>query len=286
MVADVAAGAALAHAIDPASSVVVAALAAFSLFCGGMALNARVDVEEDRLARPARPLPSGEIGLRQASLLAIVGLGGAPLVVALLPLAHSSPGALWLAGMAVLIGLYHTPARRRPVLGPLILGSIRAANLALGAVLTCGLGTRVAGDLGPVWFAAGCYGSYVLGASLVAHQEDRTPDLRWVRAGMGISSAAVAVAVVLAWTVGTPEIFARSAMLGLAALHGLGLVRAWRLVRGASSVPVEALAGALLSRMSFLPALWALASGHWGLALAALTSLVAVRLLVRWIPPT
>lgn len=89
----------------------------------GMALNDFWDVPLDRIERPERPLPSGEISKRQAGVACgVLGLG------ALAVQANSA--------MLLLLGLivaYTVLKERIPLLGRVLMGLCRGAALWLGA---------------------------------------------------------------------------------------------------------------------------------------------------------
>ncbi|NQU41562.1 MAG: UbiA family prenyltransferase [Lentisphaerae bacterium] len=106
-----------------------AALIALALYAAGLILNDCMDLEEDRLHRPKRPLPSGEIPLVQAAtaavLLLLLGLGGA---IAIGP-ATATIAAL-LTGTIL---LYNRYLKNIPLLGSLSMGLCRGLSLMLGA---------------------------------------------------------------------------------------------------------------------------------------------------------
>jgi len=279
VVADLAAGIALALAAQGGGPTLGRALpVALLLFCGGMALNGFVDRDHDAQHRPSRPIPSGTIAPAVALLLALACLAGAPLVArALLP-----GDAAWkvAAAIAGAIVAYHTPLKRNGVVGPLLLGAIRAGDLLMGAVAVAGLARGVA----VAWPVAACHGLYVVGASLVAHEEDRIPRVGRARFG-----------VVLAWTA-----VAANLLVLLLLGHHVGiaaLVAAWELVTlrmslvlfrpGAPGrVPMSSFARLLLSRLPLLPMAAAFAAGGDDLGVLALVAFCLVFVLVRFIPPT
>lgn len=280
VVADLAAGVALACAAPGG----VAALAplvpvALLLFCGGMALNAFVDREEDARTRPQRPLPAGTIAPGTALAIALLGLVGGPaLAFARLPLASGAP---WVAVvLALLIAAYHTPLRRNGLCGPLLLGAVRGGDLLLGAVAVAGFD---AGFACASRFAA-CHALYVVGASLVAHEEDRAPRIGRARLGLALALAAIAVNALFGLELG-----AGTGLAPMVALWQLFSLRnALLLFRAGApgAVPLSAFAALLLSRMPLIPAAAAFAAGANDLGLLAVAIWWIVFLLVRLIPPT
>ena len=257
------------------------------LFSGGMALNAWVDLDEDGLTRPERPLPAGDLRPRTALILALVGLLGAPLLGWCAATEHRGEITAWLCGVSFCIALYHTPLRRQPLLGPLILGMVRGGHLLFGVVIWGGFELLHF----PVLMAGAGYCAYVLGASLVAHQEDRRPDPRMIRAGAFLALAAMWIPLLVAlgpWHERAPS-WAMQAAAGLVALvHArpvVGVLRGMNLLT-VDPPRVGMLAGMLLGRMTFYAAATCFAGGSAILGLAALAAGQLVRLAVRWIPPT
>lgn len=300
LVADLCAGVALAAARAPAAGrgseltgagglALVGRLLPVSLllFAGGMALNARVDLEEDRVTRPRRPLPAGDLPPGFATLLAAVALPAAPLVAWFCGGEPRRDLALWSAAMAAAIGVYHTPLKRSPIAGPLLLGAIRGGDLLLGAI---GVAGRDAG-LAAAGFAAACYAAYVAGASFIAHQEDRDARAIFVRSGALLSLLAIvvhgAVNVARPPRAGPADLVSLAAVV-VALWHLISLRAARVLFRptGFGLVRVENHARLFLSRMALLPAAAAFAAGNPALGSTSIVAFFAVFALVRFIPPT
>lgn len=287
VLADLAAGVALASGA-PGGLPQVARFAPVSLllFCGGMALNAFVDRRHDAATRPERPLPSGRISPAAALVAALVGLAGAPLLA--FALASDGPerardAALAALGVAATIVLYHTPLKRHGLLGPLLLGGVRAGDLLLGAVAVAGL----APGLSVAWPFAALHGLYVVGASLVAHEEDRAPRIGRARAGVAIALAAIGGAGALALldgpVAGAPQIAIVVALWQLFTLR-----RALQLFAAGApgDVPLSAYARLLLSRLPLIPAIACFAAGAGDLGLFSIGVYWCVFFLVRYVSPT
>lgn len=102
--------------------------ASFFLYLFGLAVNDIVDVEVDRMERPDRPLPSGEITVPQARMAAIAAaLSG--LNIALF---SGRPALIVAALLAATILLYNAKLKRLPVAGALAMGACRGWSLLLG----------------------------------------------------------------------------------------------------------------------------------------------------------
>ncbi|MFI8105638.1 SCO3242 family prenyltransferase [Streptomyces sp. NPDC086023] len=129
---DALAGAAAA-AVRPGRGTGLAVAASLCLYEAGMALNDWADRDEDAVARPHRPLPSGRIrpnaalaaaGGLTAAGLALAARAGRPALAVAAPLAAT----VW----AYDLKLKHTPA------GPAAMAAARSLDLLLGAAASAG----------------------------------------------------------------------------------------------------------------------------------------------------
>jgi UbiA prenyltransferase family len=151
---------------------------ALSLFyVAGMFLNDAFDADFDRLHRPGRPIPSGDIA---ASTVFVIG---AALLCAglclLLAFGYTAPGGKGPAGFesglalsaAILVyGVWH---KGSPI-GPVVMGLCRVLVYVTAAL-------AVAGTLpGNLMWASGVALSYLIGLTYVAKQEDlKQPGHLW-----------------------------------------------------------------------------------------------------------
>ncbi|MEX0362785.1 MAG: UbiA-like protein EboC [Allomuricauda sp.] len=98
------------------------------LYGGGIVFNDVFDIEEDKIHRPERVIPSGKVSLQQASrfgtLLFIIG------ILAAFGVSILSGGLA--TGIALLALLYDKYSKHHLVLGPLNMGACRGTNLLLG----------------------------------------------------------------------------------------------------------------------------------------------------------
>lgn len=188
--ADIAVGFLLSHAVlEPVSEFVLLLAASACLYLSGMVFNDVFDVKQDTAERPIRPIPSGAVSLRQATLF------GSTLMVCGLAFAWAADvRSLILASvLAVLILLYDGVMKRTP-LGPLFMGSCRTFNLLLGASTA---GIRLAGAFQqPLLWVALCMGVYITGVTLFAKREAtvnrRLPLLvAWIVINVGLVGVAL-----------------------------------------------------------------------------------------------
>lgn len=160
-----------------------APLAASSVatYAAGMVLNDVFDLEVDRAERPGRPLPSGRVSATAARAL---GFGLLALGPCLAALAGVVPLLVSLTLTACVLG-YDLGLKRTPI-GPFAMGACRALNLALGLAADPSLG-------GPVgWLAAGSFGLFVVGVTLISRDEARAEGGRTRGVGSGMAVQGVA----------------------------------------------------------------------------------------------
>jgi len=190
--ADVALAACVGAAVYPAAgsaefarTMVLLALASGCLYLSGMVWNDVFDLAEDTRDRPFRPLPSGRIRFRTATVLASV------LIFAGVGLAVLAGAVVVGVALACAILLYDSCLKRTP-LGPVAMAACRFLNVLLGLsaipddVFGWGLRAHVAGVVGV----------YIVGVTWFARTE-ATESRRWhLLAAAGV----LAVALVLALT--------------------------------------------------------------------------------------
>lgn len=144
------------------------------LYAAGLVLNDLFDYAEDLRERPDRPLPSGAISREAAVVAALICLWVAAFFAAFF---DALPIAL---GLILCIVLYDTGLKRRPVVGPLLMGACRAGNLLLGAAAASE--SAIAAPLPLV--AALLLGAYIAIVTRLARGETR-PDTKFPPARIG-----------------------------------------------------------------------------------------------------
>lgn len=163
--ADIAAGFLLSHAaLAPIEELLFLLAASACLYLSGMVFNDVFDVKQDTAERPTRPIPAGDVSLKQAvifgTLLMLSGLGFAFLA--------DLRSLLIASALAVCILLYDG-LMKRTVAGPIFMGACRSLNLILGASTA---GIRLAGAFQqPLLWVAGCMGIYIAGVTWFARRE-------------------------------------------------------------------------------------------------------------------
>lgn len=142
-------------------------LAGSLLYTGGMILNDVADVSFDRVHRPERPIPSGQVSLRAAWMAGGLMLAGGALVAIL---AGASPRVtLALVAAILAYDLYHKPWAGSVIL----MGACRTLLyfMAASAVpLSLGLAWHTNGNVLTCAIALGCY---IIGITLAARLEHK-----------------------------------------------------------------------------------------------------------------
>ncbi|MCF0058870.1 UbiA-like protein EboC [Dyadobacter sp. CY356] len=127
-VADILAGMAIAQftfsSFDPALLVV----STLGLYGGGVVMNDVFDAKLDSIERPERPIPSGKVTLKVATMLGMTLLFGGVLAAAL----FSFQSGMIAVVVAALTVLYNRFAKHHVFFGPLTMGMCRGGNLLLG----------------------------------------------------------------------------------------------------------------------------------------------------------
>jgi 4-hydroxybenzoate polyprenyltransferase len=105
------------------------------LYAGGVALNDYCDRDVDRLERPHRPLPSGQIAAAAAlSIAAFLLILGCALAAGVSRLAGWTAAALVIA-----VAAYDARLKKFAIVGPLTMGACRFGNVLLGASAAAGV---------------------------------------------------------------------------------------------------------------------------------------------------
>ncbi len=150
------------------SDVLMLCLATTGLYGGGVVFNDVFDADLDRIERPERPIPSGEISLLQAAILgsALLVLG---IYAAFQPSLTSGILAVAIAASAL---VYDKWGKHHKILGPLNMGMCRGLNLLLGISV-------LHGALDKLWFVACIPIIYIASITMISrgevHGSNRSP---------------------------------------------------------------------------------------------------------------
>ncbi len=170
--------------------------ASFCLYGAGLVFNDWVDLEEDRRARPDRPIPSGAVPPRNALRMGFVLLAAGILLPLLAGIA-ASICAILLAG-AVLA--YNFLTKRQRLAAALNMGLCRGLNLSLGAAAATAVSPIDTPPSLLIW-AACLVTVYIAAVTWLAHKETEGGYRSWE----GWLPAAVSVIGLAAYfTISTP----------------------------------------------------------------------------------
>lgn len=161
---------------------VIAGASVTLTYLGGMALNDVLDLEEDRVKKPFRPIPSGRITRAAAAALAALLFG-----IALLLLGIFCPGPAWIAGVA-LLGTVYLYDRLHPLSAAtvLLMAACRALVFVVVALAVSDAVSRA------VSVGAAAQFLYIVALTAVARWEKaaprsfRIPPIPWMLAGISL----------------------------------------------------------------------------------------------------
>ncbi len=160
----------------PASAFALTLLASFCAYWAGMILNDVVDIEEDRISRPSRPLPSGRISPVLAGHIATGMLLVGPLLILVATTFHTS-NKLWMGsafGSAVLLSLAvrsYNSALKHTFFGPVLMGLCRSLNILMAGLCMASVGQSETVPIALVWYSA-AIGLYIMGITVFAKREE------------------------------------------------------------------------------------------------------------------
>jgi len=215
--------------------------ASLCIYSAGLVLNDIADTDIDRRERPGRPIPSGRVSRVADALTTLVLMAGG------LGLA-SAAGMTSLCVAVALVALvvfYDLAAKRVPVLGPIVMGTCRGANVALGASTGLGAGAIIL----PVALSASAEAAYVASVTTIAAREVEGPPgpiLRWLPSAVIASGMALVLAFV--WE-GEMWVLAAAALPVVAVL-----LASLRLRRDMDTQDVPRLIGSMIGALVFLQA--------------------------------
>ncbi len=200
-------------------------LASTSLYAGGVVLNDVFDYDRDLKERPERPLPSGRISRRAATLLGaeLLIFGMAVAWSASYWIGHHGPGIVGtlLAGLILLYDGY--AKQHQSALGPLVMGGCRAANVALGMSVVPGHFRH-----GQMLVVVGVF-TYIIGITWFARTEARRSNRVDLAVGLGFMMSGIVTLAMFPYFLDQigPALLERWHLL----ITVLGLLIGWRFLR-------------------------------------------------------
>jgi len=258
---NVLAGVALSAADVSTWTIGAVCLAMSMMYVAGMFLNDAFDRDIDRVERPERPIPSGQVSAAQVFDSGFVLLGAGILVVTLVgPGWAPTMASVMLASAIIFYDAYH---KTNPF-APLVMGMCRAGVYATAALVASGSLSA------SVWLGIASTISFLIGLTYIARFENlRSLGSVWP---LGFLSVPFAVALPHGGLA-----IAIYALLAVWVLRALGLVAKRRIREAVVS---------LIAGISLVDALWIANQGHATMAVMALGCFVLTNLLQRVVPGT
>ena len=151
------------------------------IYAGGIVLNDVFDVEIDRVERPNRPVPSGQVSYRLAAWFGGLALVAGPFVAAL----SGSWVSFAVAALLAVTVLAYDAGMKRTLLGPTFMGACRSGNLLLGFSQV----ERLGGEF--PWLIAAAFGLFVMGVTWISRSEVETGRVRGIILGYLLQALAI-----------------------------------------------------------------------------------------------
>lgn len=155
--------------------------ASSGLYLSGMVLNDYFDRELDQIERPERPIPSGAISAREASIFGLILMG---IGIFLATLVHQESGLI--GSILALTILAYNGLTKSTHAGPFVMGACRGLNVLLGASANGQIGNLISSPLvlAPLGLAV-----YITGVTFFARQESGARNKLPIWAGIGFVNA-------------------------------------------------------------------------------------------------
>jgi len=150
-------------------------LATIGLYGGGVAFNDVFDAELDKVERPERPIPSGQVPLGSAILLSLSLL--------LMGIIAGFKVSYWSGELAVFVSafavLYDAWGKHQKIFGPINMGLCRSGNLLLGMSV-------IPESIGDYWYVALIPLAYISAITMISRGEVHGQNKIALQAGFGL----------------------------------------------------------------------------------------------------
>ena len=168
-------------------------LATIGLYGGGVAFNDVLDADLDRVERPERPIPSGEVSVTNAAIMAssllLLGILASWQVSAL-------SGMIALA-VAILALLYDAWGKHQLIFGPINMGLCRSGNLLLGV-------SAIPAMVGEVWYLGFIPLIYIAAITMVSRGEVHGKNKNALQGGLAMYALIVVTVFWISLVNGNP----------------------------------------------------------------------------------
>ncbi|MCA9034485.1 MAG: UbiA family prenyltransferase [Planctomycetaceae bacterium] len=247
------------------------------LYLGGMVLNDVCDAELDRTERPERPIPSGQVKLSHALLLAVALIGGGVAAASIVG-SVSSMVAICLAAAV----FAYDAALKKTVFGPIGMATCRFLNILLGASAVERFDLLVSM---PQLGVATALFVYIVGVTWFARYEAQVSATRHLMVGLLIVILGIAGDAVVILASPFPRRPATGALIALVLIAVNLTIRCVTAVRSGQPRLVQKSVGVLLLNIIFLDATVVFAAtGDARLASLIVALVIPATLMKRFIP--
>jgi hypothetical protein len=233
-------------------NIILLCLATIGLYGGGIVFNDVFDYELDRIERPERVIPSGQMSLKSAETL-----GTALLAFGILMALLVDNTAAWFAILISISALvYNKWGKHHPLLGPPNMGLCRGLNLLLGVSI-------LPAALNEIWYVAIVPIIYISAITMISRGEVHGSGKRPLYGAVLLYSIVILMILTFAWNKDM-VIFAIPFLLAFAWMIFNPLLKAINTPTGpAIGKSVKAGVVALI----LMNSAWAASTGAWSLAI-------------------
>jgi len=240
-------GAHLTGGWPPSRATLLAASAMWAITSFGYVTNDLYDIEADRINKPDRPLPSGQISRRSACAVAAILAASAIALASLIDMLALTAACF---AIATLMG-YNAWLKRTVLIGNLIIATLSGATLFVGGYTV--------GQLRPLLWPSALVSLFILAREILKTIEDVPGDRRagmrtiatawgprWAgRVFAGVIGGHIIVSVIAYWLAGFSPLY-----LALVAVMDIGLLYSALIVTRAPT-PHNARVGLRISKVGY-----------------------------------
>lgn len=182
---------------SPLLGVVPTFFASMLAYWAGMILNDVVDIQEDKVHRPTRPLAAGRISPVVAGHVATAMLLLVPaIILGVTSILTAQPlwlGAAFLSAclLSLCIRAYNSPLKQTRI-GPVLMGACRGLNILMVGSTLFALGEESTYPIALIVFAAGI-ALYIAGVTFYARKEETDSDVQTLVFGLMLEVAGLLV---------------------------------------------------------------------------------------------
>ena len=247
------------------------------LYLGGMVLNDVCDAKLDSIERPERPIPSGRISRKNATLLAVVLMA-----VGVTSAAFVGSVALGVAALLTVSIITYDAYLKKTIAGCAGMGACRFLNILLGASATASWSNLLQQ---PQLGVAASLFVYVLGVTWFARHEAIVSAGKQLFIGLTLVLVGIALNATLIQFSDFPERSSIGGQLALALIAANLFIRSRKAIHSGQPRIVQKTVGIMLMNIIFIDATMVFAAtGSSQLATLVVALVIPALLLKRFIP--